>query len=374
MKNKTFLYVLLFIGALSVVLFFLFKQAVPSVLVAQVKIGPIRDSVTGNVKVHAAASFDLRSQANAMVEWVGLVPLGNPLRVDKNETLIRLNSEDLDLRMNRLLLDRQQFIDRKMLGSQLGILLQIKEKDLNSSVELASKENIPPYEVALKSNEFERLSAQYKLEMLGHEHFEQNFQYNKKLLEKEIEKRSIRSPIKGDFSSCLVAPGNQVFPGDIVGKVYSRERIIEVSLNEEEFLGLKKGLSAGVNLFALGSKIFDATVTGLSSTVDSNSGIRKLYLQLNEKDIELPVGSSGHAEIIKSEKTETLILPRKALVGDYVVLDKKGIAHFQKVLVGARNLRTIEVIKGVKKGDRVVVETPHILRNGERIQSTTVGF
>jgi len=374
MKNKTFLYVLLFIGALSVVLFFLFKQAVPSVLVAQVKTGPIRDSFTGNVKVLAAASFDLRSQANAMVEWVGLVPLGNPLRVDKNETLIRLNSEDLDLRMNRLLLDRQQFIDRKMLGSQLGILLQIKEKDLNSSVELASKENIPPYEVALKSNEFERLSAQYKLEMLGHEHFEQNFQYNKKLLEKEIEKRSIRSPIKGDFSSCLVAPGNQVFPGDIVGKVYSRERIIEVSLNEEEFFGLKKGLSAGVNLFALGSKIFDATVTALSSTVDSNSGIRKLYLQLNEKDIELPVGSSGHAEIIKSEKTETLILPRKALVGDYVVLDKKGIAHFQKVLVGARNLRTIEVIKGVKKGDRVVVETPHILRNGERIQSTTVGF
>ena len=374
MKNKTFLYVLLFIGALSVVLFFLFKQAVPSVLVAQVKIGPIRDSVTGNVKVHAAASFDLRSQANAMVEWVGLVPLGNPLRVDKNETLIRLNSEDLDLRMNRLLLDRQQFIDREMLGSQLGILLQIKEKDLNSSVKLASKENIPPYEVALKSNEFDRLSVQYNLEMLGSEHFEQNFQHNKKLLEKEIEKRSIRSPIKGDFSSCLVAPGNQVFPGDIVGKVYSRERIIEVSLNEEEFFGLKKGLSAGVNLFALGSKIFDATVTALSSTVDSNSGIRKLYLQLNEKDIELPVGSSGHAEIIKSEKTETLILPRKALVGDYVVLDKKGIAHFQKVLVGARNLRTIEVIKGVKKGDRVVVETPHILRNGERIQSTTVGF
>ena len=62
-------------------------------------------------------------------------------------------------------------------------------------------------------------------------------------------KRSVKSPISGEFSSCFVAPGNQVFAGNVVGKVHANERIIEVSLNEEEFEGVKVGLGAGVRFF-----------------------------------------------------------------------------------------------------------------------------
>ena len=57
-----------------------------------------------------------------------------------------------------------------------------------------------------------------------------------------------------------------------------------------------------------------------------------------------------------------------------MVLDKEGVARFRKIKVGARNLETIEVVEGVKLGDRVVVETPHILKDGERINSTIVQF
>ena len=62
------------------------------------------------------------------------------------------------------------------------------------------------------------------------------------------------------------------------------------------------------------------------------------------------------------------------MVGDFVVIEKDGVAQFRKVVTGARNLLTIEVIEGLNHGDKVVVETPHILNDGDRINSTVVGF
>ena len=45
--------------------------------------------------------------------------------------------DDLDLRMDRLMLDEEQFNERKELGSPTEILLSIKEKELLSMRELA---------------------------------------------------------------------------------------------------------------------------------------------------------------------------------------------------------------------------------------------
>lgn len=354
--------------------FFIFRQVVPTVLVTQSKTGTIRDSVTGNVRVHAAATYELRAQSNAKVDWVALLPLGGTLSVDENQTLIQLELDDLDRRMDRLILDKTQFTERKKAGSPLGILLEIQEKELLSINELAKEEKVSIHNLEKKQNEVQRMRAQRKLEVLADSHFLQNFDLSMDTLVAEVEKRAIRSPIKGDFSSCFVAPGNQVFSGNIVGNVHSPERIIEVSLNEEEFLGLKVGLSAGVTFFSQGKTIFDANVSALSSTVESNSGIRKLYLRLDNSDEKIPVGSSGRAEIIKSEKEVALLIPRKALIGDFVVVEQSGVAQFRKVLIGSKNLRTVEVLKGLKKGERVVVETPHLLKDGERIKSTMVSF
>ena len=119
--------------------------------------GPIRDSVTGNVKVHAAATFDLIAQANARVEWVALLPLGQSLSVEQNQTLIQLVQDDLDLRMDRLMLDREQFNERKELGSPTEILLSIKEKELLSMRELAKIEKVSSHSFDLIDNEVEAL-------------------------------------------------------------------------------------------------------------------------------------------------------------------------------------------------------------------------
>ncbi len=372
MKNKTFplfLFIVLLFCSLG---YFVFTKVTTQVLVARVESASIRDSVTGNVKVHASATFDLKSEASAMVDWVALLPLGQTLPVEQNQTLVQLITDDLDRQMDRLLLDKEQHDERKKEGSPTEILLKIKEKELTSIKELLKHEKVSTHELEVLQNEVDRLDTQVRLEKLSHQHFLENHDLSLSNLKAQIAKRSIVSPIQGDFSSCFVAPGNHVFAGSVVGKVHSKDRIVEVSLNEDEFQGIQSGLKAGVSFFSHPNQIFDAEVSALSATVDTHSGIRKLFLTLSDQSVFIPVGSSGRAEIIKSEKTEALIIPRKALVGDFVVLEQGGVAHFRKVKTGSKNLLTIEVIEGLRIGDRVVVETPHLIKEGQRISPTVI--
>ena len=374
MKNKTSL----ILTALALILLFMgyyvFKQVVTSVLVSKSELGSIRDSVTGNVKVHASATFNLKSEVSARVEWVALLPLGGMLAVEQNQTLVQLVTDDLDRQMDRLILDKKQFMQRKDSDSASQILLKIKEKELASFHELLNKQKVSSFDLEVLQNEVDRLKTQVRLEKLSHEHFAENHALSLKNLNAQIRKRSIKSPIRGDFSSCLVAPGNHVFAGSVVGEVHSRDRIVEVSLNEDEYNGIKTGLAAGVTFFSQPSKIFDAKVCALGSTVDANSGIRKVFLELTDKGETIPVGSSGRAQIIKAEKKQALVIPRKALVGEFVVVEKNGVARFRKVKTGSRNLLTVEVIEGLRKGENVVVETPHLIKDGQRVKPIFVGL
>ena len=62
----------------------------------KVKLGSIRDTVVGNVKTHAASTFELRSQADGLVTSVAMYPMRNPIQVESNQTLVQLEVEDLD--------------------------------------------------------------------------------------------------------------------------------------------------------------------------------------------------------------------------------------------------------------------------------------
>jgi len=372
MEKKSFFLLFFLLGGIFISVYFLYLDSRASFMVAQVERGAIRDSVTGNLKVHASATYDLRAEVNARVDWVALPPLGGTISVEENQSLIKFVQDDLDRSLQRLFLDKKQFNERTEIGSTAEKLLEIKKLELSTTAELAKNDKVSSYDLKLLTNEVDRLIREVKLEKLSRDHFHENFNFSMANLKAEIDKRSIKSPIAGDFSSCLVSPGNQVFSGNIVGRVFSKTRIIEVVLNEEEFDGLNVGLSAGVTFFSHANQIFEAEVSALSASVDPASGMRKLFLKMKEDRLSIPVGSSGRAEIIKSKKNQALLVPSKSLIGDYVVVERAGIVEFRKVVVGARNLQMIEILEGLEEGERVVIETPHLLKNGERIQSVLI--
>ena len=331
-----------------------------------VKTGSIRDSVTGNVRVFPESSFELRSQSQGKAEFVRLQPFGKPVEVEQDEIIVRLETKDLNRSLEQSQLAQKTHLKRMELGSSLALQLKIEKQELESIRVLAKEKKVSLLELNKKQNLVERLEVQLQNEKLHWEEIRKNHEFAIASLNSQIEKNYIRSPIDGKLVSSFVTTGDMVFGGSVIGKVISNSRLIEVTLNEEEFAGIREGQEAAVTLYSFGKRIFEAEVSRLSATIDPNTGRRKLYLSI-DYDLELPTGGSGRAEIVKGVKENTLIIPRKALLGNSVVVVQNGIASIQEVRIGASNLKEVEILEGLEAEDQVIVDNPHLYGDGQKV-------
>ena len=359
------------LGAIFMILKFSKDLFTREALVSIVKIGDIRDSVSGNVRILAERTFKLRSETQAKLEYAELIPFGKPVLVDKNQTLFSMNTDDLMRNLERTLLSKSSHEKRLKIGSSTSLQLELEEKNLES-FKILSKENsndISEFELESKINLVERLRRILEIEKTNNEEKTKSLNLEIDRIEHELQKRKIISPIKGTLVSSLVKKGDTIFGGQVLGEVQSNERVVEVTLNEEDFAGIKEGQKVGVTIFSFGNEIFEGVVDRISANVDPVTGRRKLFVNLSENET-LPVGSSGRAEIIKKEINGATILPRKALLGSSVFAVRYGKVTQVKVEIGAKNLEFVEIIKGLKPRDLVISETPHLFYDGENVSTT----
>lgn len=333
-----------------------------------VKIGSIRDSVSGNLNVLPTLSFQLKAETQSKVKYAALIPFGKPIQVDENQTLYLMDTTDLDRSLERTILSQASHQKRLKIGSSIELQLKLEEKNLNALQTLFEEngQDVSEFELESKQNLVERLRRQHELETINDEEKSQTFTLEIDRIREELKKRRIISPIKGTLISSSVKKGDTIFGGQTMGEVQANERIIEVTLNEEDFAGLKEGQKVGVTLFSFGNEILEGVVSTLTANVNSANGHRKLFVKLNSNKI-LPVGSSGRAEIIKQEIQDTLIIPRKALLGNSVFTVRDGKALQVQVETGAKNLEYVEIKKGLKANELVISETPHLFYDGEQV-------
>ena len=333
-----------------------------------VKIGSIRDSVSGNLNVLPTLSFQLKAETQSKVKYAALIPFGKPIQVDENQTLYLMDTTDLDRSLERTILSQASHQKRLKIGSSIELQLKLEEKNLNALQTLFEEngQDVSEFELESKQNLLERLRRQHELETINDEEKSQTFTLEIDRIQEELKKRRIISPIKGTLISSSVKKGDTIFGGQTMGEVQANERIIEVTLNEEDFAGLKEGQKVGVTLFSFGNEILEGVVSTLTANVNSANGHRKLFVKLNSNKI-LPVGSSGRAEIIKQEIQDTLIIPRKALLGNSVFTVRDGKTLQVQVETGAKNLEYVEIKKGLKANELVISETPHLFYDGEQV-------
>ena len=361
-------------GILILIVINIIKNQLQEVaFVSVVEKGNIRDSVSGNVKVLPALSFQLISNAQSKIEFAALIPMGKPIQVEANETIFSMNTEDLDRHLKRTLLSQQSHEKRLATGSSIELQLELEEKNLQAYMKLSQEnsKDVSKFELETKTNLVERLRRQFEFEKISNQETSEALRLELDRIKKELSERIISSPINGTLISSNVKKGDTILGGQLLGQVQSEERIIEVTLNEEDFAGIKEDQKVGVSLFSFGRQVFEGKVSRVSATINPQSGRRKLFVELDTNQT-LPVGASGRAEIIKEEKVGVLVIPRKALLGNSVLTVRDGKAVLVKVEVGAKNLEFIEIKQGLALNEKVISETPHLFYDGEHVSSTVL--
>lgn len=181
----------------------------------------------------------------------------------------------------------------------------------------------------------------------------------------------VTAPFDGRVASRSVEPGDLAAPGRplFVVEQESGHRA-EFDAPESLVSGLVTGATVEVVVPALANARLSGTLVAVSPAADerSHSFLVKVDLPADDRlksgmfcRVLIPSGESNYLAA-----PAAAIVTRGQLTGIYLV-DEDGAVHFRLVRVGRELGDRVEVISGLKSGDRFVVNPGPTLRDGARV-------
>ncbi len=183
--------------------------------------------------------------------------------------------------------------------------------------------------------------------------------------EAELAKTVIRSPISGVVSRMDARLGETVSAGAVLAAVIGESKFeIESNVAEVDIGKIKIGNGAKVTLDAYGDEeIFGATVSKIdpAETIIDNVPTYKVTFQFDKNYEKIRSGMTANIDILTKEKKNALALPRETVFEDglkrFVNLKTEtGEIKETEIKTGIRDQNgNIEILEGLKEGDRVIV-------------------
>lgn len=197
----------------------------------------------------------------------------------------------------------------------------------------------------------------------------------------------IKAPFTGRIGLSQVKLGAQVSQGSTLLNTMSSEDPIGVDfvVNETDisrFSALQgKTIGAGDSTFRLqlpnGSLYTEhGKILAIDRGVDNQTATVRVRIEFsNPKDV-LKDGMSGVMQVLNDQSGDRVLIPYKAVVEQmgefFVFIAKDTVAEQRKIQLGPRVADKIVISDGLQQGELIVVEGFQRLRDGGKIDTTTV--
>lgn len=189
------------------------------------------------------------------------------------------------------------------------------------------------------------------------------------LAKQQLADTSLRAPFDGAVQSRLANLGEFLAAGSPVVKLVKVDPLrLRVEVPERDAASVR--VSQRVRLTVEGdTNLYSGTLTRVSPAIDDQS--RMLIAEADVRnDGSLRPGLFARAQIVTKADEEGLAVPENALITfaglEKVVVLQDGKARENVVTTGRRGSGWVEIISGLKPGERVVLE-PGNIRTGEAL-------
>lgn len=327
-------------------------------------------SVPGTVEVKSEFDVELRTEVSGRIKSSEL-ELGR--KFFKGDTLVTIDPGDVDNEIERI----QNEIVAAKRKIEIGSTLRADEENMKDTLDNLERQvkagSYPQAEFEKQKRTYLQLVQKRELDEVNLKLALDTLQSQLRAKEREKAKMTIVAPSDG------VVTGVQARVGDLVGgnapiaTLISVTRTIEAKLSEDNVAAVRLGQRASVRFLTFGNTQYKATVSKILPAADPTTQRYGVYL-----DVELPEGRelmpglTGEVSIIIAERPDAVIVPRRALVGDYVYVVDGGRIDLRKVEKGYDSLNYVEITKGLGAGDQVIVEQQDRFRPGERVRTTVL--
>lgn len=183
----------------------------------------------------------------------------------------------------------------------------------------------------------------------------------------------VTSPINGTVAYIDVDVGEMASSAMPAAVIVDMSRmILQGSIGEDLVNSILPGHKVDVRIRAAGNGTFQGTVKSVSPAAHQRTGLYQVEIEIDNPEGIIKPGMFAEAELVKSISRNTIVIPREAIVttnGDkfvYLVVQDKAV--LRKVTTGIEGKENIEILSGVREGDRVIVKGQTFLRDGEPVQ------
>lgn len=183
----------------------------------------------------------------------------------------------------------------------------------------------------------------------------------------------VRAPFDGQLGLRRVSPGSLVGPATIITTLDDTRNIkLDFDVPEVYLARLEVGLEVTAHSAAYKDAVFRGQVVSVDTRVDPVSRTIKVRALLDNESGLLRAGMFLTVTLFKQD-IESLMVPEEAIVPErsqqFVwVVDEAGIAEFRAVRTGRRRPGEVEILDGLRAGERVIVEGTQKARPGAAVQ------
>jgi Cu(I)/Ag(I) efflux system membrane fusion protein len=184
----------------------------------------------------------------------------------------------------------------------------------------------------------------------------------------------IQAPLSGIVLDKMVLEGSYITPGMNLYKIADLSDVwVMADVYEYEVPIVRLGQEARVTLPYYSGKALDAKVDFIYPMLDPVSRTVKVRLTMHNPGLELKPDMFGNVEIMASSGPR-LAIPTSAVIfsgiHQVVYIEKKpGVYEARQVTLGLRGEDYVEVIKGIKKGERVVTSGNFLIDSESQLRS-----
>lgn len=189
-----------------------------------------------------------------------------------------------------------------------------------------------------------------------------------------LENSQLRSPISGVVTARNFDAGDMYSGAVPVLTVMQIDRLkVRLSISEQYFPKVHTGMPAEISVDMYPDKVFEGKVSLIAPAIDPATRTFAIEVTLPNPKSELRPGMFSRTKLVFGTGTgimvEDIAIQRQLGTNDkYVFLDVDGKAERRMVTTGIQVGTRVEVLSGIKAGDRVITTGIARLMQGTEIQ------
>ena len=345
--------------------FFRGRMAV-SVLVAPANRGTAVNAVTGTIKVLAAMDISVKAQSRGQLLENIVMPgqhvlTGDVIGVQDSEEL-RLRIKDVEIRLEasraKTTLESIHAIDLERIEKELeGVKLSVDLKQAPLSRLEETQRQRRKSEVY---RDLEKITLTENLGLLENQLTQ---------LKLQLDRLTTRAPFDGVVAEISAWTGDLVNANQALIRLVSKGRVVMMELTEEDYFGVKDKQPITLRLASYPDRTFEGIVSRMEDIANSNNKTRNVFVTVDAPDDVMVPGLTGEGYLVKNERTNVVLIPRRALIGNLVYLVVDGKIEVRRVAPGFLGLQLAEVLEGIEEGEMVVMEDQNLLKPGDRVKT-----